>query len=545
MKIIKQSHYIETPINGEEILKYIEKCTRIAYKSEHKITDYENTKKFVKSIIDREHLSTIEHFSVSVRFILPRHLSHELVRHRIASFTQECVSGDTKVTKKYSIKDLYKRSIGTCYDKTHNKTLYLKSVDKNGKIIPNKFNEVFYKGIQPVYEIITKYGYSIKCTLKHKFKNEFGNFIELENLKIGDKIYINGRPCVLKISDEKLIKHYLDEKLNVNEIAELYSVKPRGIYRRLNKLGVFVNHLNDKNKEKYNKNNTNKSHEKMRLTIINQYKNGRIVWNKGLTEFSCDSMKRVADNIRKYCYRNLPGEKNSNWKGGISYNYYASKKKEVKSCEICGVYDKHLEIHHIDKNRKNNLLNNLIKCCINCHNIFHHDWYVGIKELKDTIISINYIGNEEVYDLEMKDPYNNYVANGFVVHNSTRYCSYDKEKFGNEITVIDPFIPSIKDKDNKDEKEQKAYNVWYEASEHAEKSYMKLLDIGYPAQIARGILPLDLKTEIVVTANLREWIHILKLRTSKGAHPQMRELMIPLLNEFKEKIPIIFDNILI
>ena len=117
---------------------------------------------------------------------------------------------------------------------------------------------------------------------------------------------------------------------------------------------------------------------------------------------------------------------------------------------------------------------------------------------------------------------------------STRYCNYNKDKFGTEITVIKPF------EINEDTKE---YDLWKEAMQNAEKSYMAMIENGSKPENARGVLPIDIKTEIVITTNLREWKHIFKLRTSKAAHPSMRELMIPLLKEFKEKIPVIFDKI--
>jgi thymidylate synthase (FAD) len=98
---------------------------------------------------------------------------------------------------------------------------------------------------------------------------------------------------------------------------------------------------------------------------------------------------------------------------------------------------------------------------------------------------------------------------------STRYCNYGKSKFGKEITVIAP--SGIKE-DNPDG----SWEVWLIAMQHAEKSYFDMLDTGHPPQIARSVLPNCLKTEIVMTANFREWLHFLKLRTSKAAHPDMR-----------------------
>ena len=129
---------------------------------------------------------------------------------------------------------------------------------------------------------------------------------------------------------------------------------------------------------------------------------------------------------------------------------------------------------------------------------------------------------------------------------STRYCNYSSDKFGNEINVID-----IKDGIELDTKMNKLNPAiiksiileWEVAMEDAEKHYLELIKLGATPQIARGILPTSLKTEIVVTMNLREWRHFFKLRTEIVAHPQMREITIPLLQEFKKLIPIVFDDI--
>ena len=118
---------------------------------------------------------------------------------------------------------------------------------------------------------------------------------------------------------------------------------------------------------------------------------------------------------------------------------------------------------------------------------------------------------------------------------STRYCNYSNSKFGNEITVIEPFFF----KDNPER-----YELWKTAMEQAEATYFSLLKIGASPQEARSVLPNSLKTEIVVTYNLREWRHFFKLRTSAAAHPQMREIARPLLKAFQAQIPVVFDDII-
>lgn len=117
---------------------------------------------------------------------------------------------------------------------------------------------------------------------------------------------------------------------------------------------------------------------------------------------------------------------------------------------------------------------------------------------------------------------------------STRYCNYSKEKFGNEITVIKPFFL---------EQGTDAYDRWEDAMEACEVSYFDMLKCGCSPQEARSVLPNSLKTEIAITANYREWRQILRLRTAKDAHPQMREVMRPLLDKVKEKLEPVFGDI--
>ena len=119
---------------------------------------------------------------------------------------------------------------------------------------------------------------------------------------------------------------------------------------------------------------------------------------------------------------------------------------------------------------------------------------------------------------------------------STRYCNYTKEKFGKEITFIKPCFFENSDNKNK-------YLTWLDAMTQAEKYYFELIAAGYTPQEARSVLPNSTKTELIVTMNLREWRHFFKLRTALTAHPQMRELTIPLLFEIKSLIPVVFDDI--
>ncbi len=120
---------------------------------------------------------------------------------------------------------------------------------------------------------------------------------------------------------------------------------------------------------------------------------------------------------------------------------------------------------------------------------------------------------------------------------STRYCNYSKDKHGQEITVIEPcFWPE----GGNEEFQHKPRQYWKISCESSEAFYFRLLRLGATPQEARSVLPNSLKTEVVMTANPREWNHIFRLRCSPQAHPQMREIMIPLHQEFARRWPSLF-----
>jgi len=122
---------------------------------------------------------------------------------------------------------------------------------------------------------------------------------------------------------------------------------------------------------------------------------------------------------------------------------------------------------------------------------------------------------------------------------STRYCNYGKGKFGEQITVTD-CSGIVVNKLN-------VFNTLTiglnEAYEKCEDIYLWMIRHGVPAQMARECLPIGLKAEICVKANPREWMHIFNLRCSKSAHPRMREVMVPLLKEFNNRIPVLYEDL--
>ena len=346
---------------------------------------------------------------VCIRFTTDRGISHELVRHRVFSFAQEstryCVAGDTLLKYNnphwnYSIKDLY--------DKTKNsngswKRIKIENLDENtGELKFSKIKNIFYNGIKLVYELKTKLGYSLKCTLSHSIYTPNG-YKELNSLKVGDIIYVNGA----NIKSECLYKDY-DWMYNQNIT--------------LNKTFVQIAH-----EFNYNLNTIKKWAKKLQIPCkgTGYFNVGRVPWNKGMSENSDSRVKKQSNALREYHY-------DSSKKGIKILKEDTSKyQKHLKdACEVCGSKND-LEVHHINKNHFDNSVTNLMTVCSSCHQRIHNQSLNILHS--DEIVSINLIGKQDVYDLEMEN-YSNYVANGIIVHN----CNYSKDKFGNELTFIIP-----------------------------------------------------------------------------------------------------------
>ena len=157
------------------------------------------------------------------------------------------------------------------------------------------------------------------------------------------------------------------------------------------------------------------------------------------------------------------------------------------------------------------------------------------------IISRGHTAMLEHSQLSVRFTVDRAIANELVRHRhtafaqeSSRYVNYSKDKFGNEIRVVEP---------DEFKHGTVAYGLWYDSCKYSELAYMDLLKEGVKPEFARNVLPLSTATEIVCTASIREWISIFTLRTTAFAHPQMRSIMRSLLDELKQKVPVLFDSI--
>lgn len=124
---------------------------------------------------------------------------------------------------------------------------------------------------------------------------------------------------------------------------------------------------------------------------------------------------------------------------------------------------------------------------------------------------------------------------------STRYCNYTSDKFGGQISCIDLATGFRYDMENPADRQK--WEIWKRAMDAAEQYYFALIQAGAKPEEARSVLPNSLKTEIVMTMNLREWRHFLRLRGGRGAHPQIAEIAAMILGEFAARYPVFFEDL--
>lgn len=549
MKIVEPKVYVEK-FDGLKIMKNIELACRTCYRSEGQITE-DSYKKLLQNCINRGHESVLEHEKITIRMICDIGVYKDLTRHRFGSFsiesTRYCVAGDTRLKflnghSRYTIKEMY--------EKMHNskngqwKRMKIKHLNEStGEFDYATIKNLFYNGKKKCYKIKTDLGYELICTVDHKIYTPQG-YKKLEDLVIGDKVYINGQDA-----DEPLYRNhdwmyyqYVTLNKSYSQIANEFNFKLATVKKWGHKLNMPYKGCGYANV-------------------------GKSPWNKGLTENDNISIKAQADSLRRNRYDRWKKDTYETAPDGsviLERTPRVYKKYRKNYCQICSRTDRDikLEVHHKDGDHDNFDEDNFITLCPKCHqgienkslNILHADIIVDIED----------VGEVDVYDLEVNSEYHNFVANGVIVHN----CNYGKDKFENEIKFIKPIFwkgdeelfnadtDSVFMFSTGDDKEitnnvdyiqnhkevNKAY-IWYMTMKQIEQSYMKMSKLGCTPDEMRMILPHSTAAEVTMTCNIREWKHILELRANKFAHPSVQQVMIPIAKLFKEQMPEIFNSL--
>jgi len=473
MKIINAGYEIITPINREVVLKRIEEIGRVCYKSEDLITP-DSSSKFVSMLIKRGHEAMIEHCSMSVKFICDRGVSHEIVRHRIASYAQESTryvsSGNKNLIEINNDDDV----------------IYAYQQGMSMKKISEKSNNKYTEW--DVYKLLEVNDISKRSLGNRGLINEhyFSTIDTPEKAYLMGLIFADGN--IRKDAPQLCISQKDDEQWWILNMIRKY-IQPE------------ANSLNIHNK-----------------TIYSDLISYGIIPNKtyDITESNIDTLWNSVKNFRYDFLRGLlDGDGNIRW-------FYQKDNSITQSCRI--------------EWAGNEYLINKIKEFIN----FEFNYICGYEQDKKCKILYKCrITDANVGRLFCKKLYENFKF------------PYGHSKTVNWFKAFDIDIPIDYSLPNKKEFNvikpiffnDKSLWIWGNAMLNSEMSYQQLLNNGATPQEARSVLPNSLKTEIVVTYNLREWRNFFKLRTAQAAHPQMRKITIPLLEEFKTYLPEVFGDI--
>ena len=486
------------------LVQHLELCGRTCYKSEDKITT-DSSEAFCIGLIKRGHESVLEHASMTVRIICDRACSHQLVRHRIGAY---CLAGDTVVpgfissgtrSKKWTLKQLYQWSLDPKRNCTF-KTLRLRSVDTQGVLVPNKIKSVIDSGVQGVYKVTTEFGRQIKATLNHRFLTPSG-YKSLSELKVGNGIIANGVPAC--DNPEWVKNHYLIQNKSAQEVADLAKVSKSYLKTKIKEYGL------NKSQNEYEK----RAKSKNIGHLHGSYKGLNVALQTG------------------------------RWRAQSLY-------KTPISCSRCNTNGKPILRHHKDHDPINNEPENIMFVCSSCHK----QWHIGqgvLSVFTDTIVSIEADGVTDTYDIEMEAPHHNFVANGFLVHNSQesqRYCSYKNLGF----QFIAPKSLGIPVGEYQLEGETRITRSglkreqcqWLENRTQNCLEYLSLLKDGMRPEDARSVLPNATKTEVVTTYNIRQWRHVFRERAlNPHAQWQIKGIMLGILEEFNQSMPSLFGDL--
>ena len=475
MKIIDAGYEFITPMtieSGQIILKRIEEIARVCYKSEDRITE-DSAMQFVKMLIERGHEAMLEHCVFAVKFICDRSVSHEVVRHRIASFAQE----STRYVCS-GMKNLLPVDTEDEINYAYQQGMSMKKIaDKNGTLSE-----------WAIYKILDKN--DIEC--RSKGSRGVINSEYFKTIDTPEKAYLLGL-----IFTDGSIRQDLSQVTISQKNGETWWI--------LNMLKDFIQP-------------DIKSLNLCNGSLCNDLFDRGITPNKSF-EYTEENANKLWDAAKDFTYDFLRGMLDGD--GSIRW-FYQKPTSKTKSCHIQFVGNKHII----------NIVNNFIQNEFNYDAKCYQDKQSPL--LYRYVITDSKIGKqfcERLYN-NFKFPYGHSKTcryyNAFDLDIPIQYSEIDNKHF----YVIKPTYFN-----------DKSLWIWGNAMFDSMIAYQNMIQIGATPQEARSVLPNSLKTEIVMTANLREWRHFFKLRIANAAHPQMQEITRPLLAELKTLIPIVFDDI--
>jgi len=567
-------NWIGDSTDGERLAEF---AGRLCYMSQRNPAS-RSTREYLENIKKQGHGSVLEHANYSLLVEgVSRSLTHELVRHRAGM--AYCLAGDTLIYSEHmdrghrsgptkrSIKSIYEMTL-TPHGRSRLKLLRLRCLDETTQTFTTgKIAAVVASGIKPAFRVTLADGKSITCTKEHRFLTPTG-WQSLEDIvgkitisaggmavvgKLGESICVNGTPAY---KDAGWLRgRYHDDHLEQREIAEIAGVSPHTIRAWIRK------------------------HKLQKAA--GAWSVGRAPRNKG-TRYTAGW--HHSDVTRADLAAAKRGERNHNWRGGITRRAVALRKqahilrpavleRDDYRCRMCGRQSNQLTLHHVLPiwARPDLVadLGNLVSVCRPCHLSLNGKEleYVehfgrSLEEVAlnatvprarprtltphtTTIASVVYAGEVETYDIEMAGSHHNFVANGFVTHNSQLSQRYVDESEAN--FVVPPAI--IGDASLRD--------AWQTQIDGAQSAYIALVEqlmerySWVPDRVhrrkmareaARGVLPNSTETKIVVSGNARAWRTLLELRSSEGAELEIRRWAVMVIRVMQNEAPGFFSD---
>lgn len=356
-----------------------------------------------------------------------------------------CLTGDTILINDHnlnkcgidkgqiSISEQYNRMIkGGKYNLPRN----IRCMIDDGLLGVNKIEDIVKNGIRFVFMIETEHGYKIKATANHRFLSEYDGWRQLDAFSKGDNIAINGRKrtfgeCKRCGKEKSLFGKYSEFFGYCDDCKRALRAGRGEIGFNLPKMGTCKRCGKERMLRGFNSKhcgycNSCAGNQYRSLTGSDEHKETIKKRGKKISE----TFK--AKGYREYYRKINLGSNNPQWKGDNAspshartrWVYLYPELKKATECERCGASENGIEIHHRDGNVYNNERDNLEVLCFKCHHDEHikrRGKYIPHKQKEitfDKIIKIEFVGEEEVYDIQMKEPFHNFIANGFVSHNS-------------------------------------------------------------------------------------------------------------------------------
>lgn len=569
MKIINPKIEVEK-YDGKKIMKNIERACRTCYRSENLITE-DSYKRLLTNCLNRGHESVLEHEKITVRMVCDVGCYDDKTMVLTTNGWKYIKDVDVCSDKVYTLNEnneVVKSSIQAKISKPYNgKMLNFKSTQIDLCVTPDHNMWVFdvnkrskktktWKFIEAKNMTTKSYEFSKMGNKKYIYGETLEYIPEIKTPnKFFDKVYIKNSNAFFELmgwfitdGSIEVVKNYKRIRISqlkkenrerikflLNELGLEYFVSDTAFSIRNTPLAYFVHNNFYKNKgtsksltmfvPDFVRNASSNEIEAFLMGVIGG--NGYI--KKSGTIIITSTSEQFCKDIIELCF-----------KVGKTANYYIHPNLNKYKCSFKQnhtVYDISIvqtEITWWNKNDNNFRIldyNGIVHCLI-------------LEKYHKLFVMRN---GKAVWCGNCYKDLTRHRFGSFSIE-SSRYCAYNKDKFDNEIKFIKPvfYKESWTNKNYEgsemDIDEQKS-KIWYDTMEDIEDNYMNMAKLGCTPDEMRMILPHSTAAEVTMTANIREWRHILDLRTKKMAHPSVRQILIPLLLKFKADMPELFGDI--